>query len=535
MRTAVILAARKEKGSAVPFPLKRFSIGGGRETCLFERILETLDENHYERIYVVTGYRKELFAEYASGRVILIENKDYEFTSSMGSLAVVESYVEDDFLLIESDTFFEKKLIERMSQVTDGNCFSVTEESGNGDEAFVQLRHGHVGYVSKDRHQIANVDGEMIGVTRIASETFARMCREYGRATNPWVNYEYLLLACTDVIDRPALMFSNIIWGEVDNEEEFRRLENYIYPRLRRKENPYDRENLYDHLRAIFPNETVDGRWKVDQIGGMSNKNFKVVSPQGDEYILRVPGIGSDGMVERSNEDVNGLLGSRLGLNPDVRYFNSATGVKLADFIHDAETLNSGTIQRMPNMRKIAGIFRTLHSAKVRMANEFNVFHEVVRYERLLEQCHGTVCEGYAEVRARVMGLERYLNELGVELAPCHNDLVAENFIKDGTGRIYLIDWEYSGMNDPMADFAALFLENNFSEENRDYMLNLYFDGSIPANTRMRIHVYQILWDFLWTLWTWIKEAQGDDFGTYGMDRYRRAIALLDQMENEKI
>lgn len=97
----------------------------------------------------------------------------------------------------------------------------------------------------------------------------------------------------------------------------------------------------------------------------------------------------------------------------------------------------------------------------------------------------------------------------------------------DENGKIFLIDWEYSGMNDPMADFAALFLENNYTAENVDYVLKKYFDGNIPEGTYQKILAYQVLWDYLWTLWTCIKEAEGDDFGTYGLDRYNRAIQNL--------
>ena len=93
--------------------------------------------------------------------------------------------------------------------------------------------------------------------------------------------------------------------------------------------------------------------------------------------------------------------------------------------------------------------------------------------------------------------------------------------------RIYLIDWEYSGVNDPMADFAALFLESEFSEENQDYMMKQYFQGETPANTWNKILCYQILWDYLWSQWTVIKEANGDDFGTYGIDRFNRAKTNL--------
>uniref|UniRef100_A0AB33J5C9 Winged helix-turn-helix transcriptional regulator n=1 Tax=Prevotella sp. GTC17259 TaxID=3236795 RepID=A0AB33J5C9_9BACT len=529
MKTAVILAARKEQYSSIPYPLKPFETGG-ELSCLFDRILNILRENSFEHIFVVVGYKKELFEKYASKNLHLIYNKDYEFTSSMGSLAVAEPYIKDDFILIESDTFFEKKVIDELAKIQHGNCFTITEESGSGDEAFVQLKQNHIQRISKDRHQISNIDGEMIGITRIARDTYYQMCREYEHATNLRVNYEYLLLDNTDMIDRPCLRFNNLIWGEVDNADDFLNLQNKIYPKLCRKENPYDRNNLLAHLQTVFPDELIDDNWTIEQIGGMSNKNFKVTSPERKEYVLRVPGVGSEGMVERSNEDVNGLLGCQLGLNPTIRYFNDKTGIKLSDFIYNAETLNSGTIQRMSNMKQIAEIFKTLHSAKIRMANEFNVFQEIVKYERLNDEAQGFWPDDYQAVRERVMSLEHYLNTVGVELTPCHNDLVAENFIKDEQGKIYLIDWEYSGMNDPMADFAALFLENNFSEENISYVLDIYYDGHVETNSHQRILAYQILWDFLWAIWTWIKEAQGDDFGTYGMDRYQRAIENLQRL-----
>lgn len=111
-----------------------------------------------------------------------------------------------------------------------------------------------------------------------------------------------------------------------------------------------------------------------------------------------------------------------------------------------------------------------------------------------------------------------------------HNDLVAENFIKDIRGKIFLIDWEYSGMNDPMWDFAALFLESNFTETNKTLLLEHYLGGSVNDVLIEKILIYQILMDFLWSIWTCIKEAQGDDFGTYGIDRYNRAISNLDRL-----
>lgn len=526
MKTAVILSARKDKGTDIPYPLKPYC----ENICLMDRIIEALTALDYSNIYLVVGDKAELYHKYASERVHLVLNADYKFTSSMGSLAVAAPFIDDDFLLVEGDTFYEYKVLKVLTETANDNCFAITEESGSGDEAFVETRKGYVAKISKDRHQICNFEGEMLGVVKISKPTFDRMIQKWNHSNNPYLNYEYLLLDSTDVLDRPYIRFTNLIWGDVDCEDDFNKLCNYIYPKLRRKEDPFDYDNLISYLNAIFPNEHIEKEVSIMQIGGMSNKNFKVTKGK-LEYVLRVPGNGSEGMVVRSNEEHNSMQACKMGINPPIRYFNAKTGIKLADFVKNAETLNGATIQRPSSMKKIVKIFQTLHHSHVRFGNEFNVFNEIRNYERLLEECNGTMYEGYEDHREKVLRLEDYLNKLGVSIKPCHNDLVAENFLKAEDGTIYLIDWEYSGMNDPMWDIAALFLENNFSEENQDYFLSHYFNGKEPENARKKIFVYQILMDWLWALWTVIKEAQGDDFGTYGVDRYTRAIENLKKIE----
>ena len=522
MKTAVILSARKDKDTEIPYPLKPYY----ENSCLIDRTIEALTALNYDNILLIVGGQAQLYQRYASETVRLVLNPDFKFTSSMGSLAMAAPYIKDDFLLVEGDTFYEYKVLKELSETKNENCFAITEESGSGDEAFVETRSGYITKISKDRHQICNFEGELLGIVKISKHSFDRMMNKWKNSNNPYLNYEYLLFDSTDVLDRPYIKFTNLIWGDVDCEEDFNKLRNYIYPKLRRKENPFDYENLISYLKVIFPNEQIENEVKISQIGGMSNKNFKVTKGV-YEYVLRVPGIGAEGMVVRSNEEQNSLQACKMGINPPIRYFNSETGIKLADFVKNAETLNRATIQRPSNMKKIANIFRTLHHSHVRFGNEFNVFKEILNYEYLLEKAEGKMYEGYEPIRKKVFQLEDYLNQLGVSVKPCHNDLVAENFLKAEDGTIYLIDWEYSGMNDPMWDIAALFLESNFTDESKDYFLSHYFDGNEPENARKKILVYQILMDYLWAVWTCIKETQGDDFGTYGMDRYTRAIENL--------
>ncbi|WP_148469100.1 phosphotransferase [uncultured Alistipes sp.] len=524
MKTAVILAARKEQDSEQPYPILPFAEG----RCLIDRSLSILRKNGYSRILIVAGYRYELFERFKAEDVRIVVNPKYEFTASMGSLALCKDYIQEDFLLVEGDTFFEEKVVEILSGVEAGNYISMTEESGSGDECFVETRQGFVTKITKDRHRVCNFEGEMMGITRISYDTYRKLIYAWEHSTNPYLNYEYLLMDVTDILDRPYIRFKNVIWGDVDCCEDFKRLQNATYRALRRKENPFDEENLRQHLRTIFPKRNINMA-EIIQIGGMSNKNFRI-NFEGKSYVLRVPGNGSEGMVERVNEEFNANEACKLGVNPAIRYFNPETGIKLADFIENAETMNAATIQRHDNMCKVAQIYQTVHHSHVRLKNEFNIFKEIEKYDVLIEHAGATMYDGWETIRSRVMALEHYLNTLGVDLKPCHNDGLYENFIKASDGTLYLIDWEYSGMNDPMADIAALFIEARFEEENEDYFLDKYFNGDIPAEARKKILCYQILWDYLWAQWTVIKESKGDDFGTYGRDRYNRAIANLNKI-----
>lgn len=521
INTAVILAARHEKESEIPFPLMSYN---GSE-CLIDRTLALLREQNYSNIILVVGYKAELFDTYKADDVTIIVNKDYEFTASMESLSLAKDYIKDDFLLLEGDTFYEKTVIEQLTNSKYPTCLSITEETGSGDECYVELKSGFVTKLTKDRHRVCNIEGEMVGAIKISHQVFKRMLSHFSECTNPMVNYEYILMDVTDVLDRPYIHFKNLIWGDVDSKADFEKLCNITCRNLRRKEDPFDEDNLRMHLKSIFLHEDVSSAI-ITQIGGMSNKNFKV-NYMDNEYVLRIPGNGSDGIVERTNEEFNAIEGCKMGVNPEIRYFNAKTGIKLTDFVKNAETLNIATIQRHDNMKKIADIYRTIHHSKVRLKNEFNIFQEIEKYDSLIENAGGSMYTGYESVRPQIMALEERLNKIGVVLCPCHNDAVPENFIKATDGTIYLIDWEYSGMNDPMADFAALFLESEFSSENQDYILKEYYQGEIPKYTYEKILCYQILWDYLWAQWTVIKEAKGDDFGSYGQSRYNRAIEQL--------
>ena len=289
MNTAVILTARKERESSVPYPLLVFD----ENLSLIDRTLSLLREVGVTRIIMIVGYRSELFERYRGEDVVLIKAPNYEFTGSMASLATASEVIDEDFILIEGDTFFEKKVLDSLFSIQVGNCLVATEESGSGDECYIESQAGFITKISKDKHRICRFEGELIGISRITFDTFQAMLAKWHKSNNSYLNYEHVLMDVTTPLERPFLFFKNLIWGDVDCPDDFKRLKEVTYRTLRRKEDPFDHDNLQQYLTDIFPGKDIS-QAEIIQIGGMSNKNFRV-NFEGKSYVLRVPGPGSEG------------------------------------------------------------------------------------------------------------------------------------------------------------------------------------------------------------------------------------------------
>ena len=422
---------------------------------------------------------------------------------------------------------FEERAIDQILKSQDRDCMLITSESGSGDEALVEIRDGYVYKMSKDIHQFNKIDGEMIGITKISYKVFNKMLEMFEENKNPYLNYEYALMDIARDYKVGYIKPDNLVWTEIDNEEHYNRAIKYIYPKLKRKEEEIKINNIKDMITKAL-NITNDEINSIEPVGGMTNKNFKV-NINNVDYILRVPGNGTEEMISRYSEKFNSIVANDLGLDTDILYFNDENGLKIAKYINNAETINPKTAKREDNMKLITDILRKLHSSNVEFNSEFNVFTKIEEYEKLLKESKGKNFEDYLEIKEKVLELKNILEEIGIKNTPCHNDTVPENFVKDDK-RLYLIDWEYSGMNDPMWDLAAHCLECEFSEDEEELFLNLYFEGPVDDKYRKKILIYKICQDFLWSIWTNIKEAKGDDFGTYGEDRYNRAKNNLEKI-----
>ena len=259
----------------------------------------------------------------------------------------------------------------------------------------------------------------------------------------------------------------------------------------------------------------------VEQLGGMTNQNY-LVKTTNKQYIVKFFGKGTEKLINRQDEKYNLELLKDLDLDVKNYLFDIEAGIKVNEYIESAITLDSTSIKT--KFDKIAPILQTIHASGKELRGEFAPFEEIKKYESLIEE--KIPYANYEAVREEVFSLEKRLADLGVDRKSCHIDLVPENFIESPQGRLYLIDWEYSSMNDPMWDLAALFLESEFTRQEEEAFLSRYESEQTPVS-REKIAIYKILQDTIWSLWTVYKEEQGADFGDYGVNRYQRAVKGL--------
>ena len=259
----------------------------------------------------------------------------------------------------------------------------------------------------------------------------------------------------------------------------------------------------------------------VEQLGGMTNQNY-LVKTTNKQYIVKFFGKGTEKLINRQDEKYNLELLKDLDLDVKNYLFDIEAGIKVNEYIESAITLDSTSIKT--KFDKIAPILQTIHASGKELRGEFAPFEEIKKYESLIEE--KIPYANYEAVREEVFSLEKRLADLGVDRKSCHIDLVPENFIESPQGRLYLIDWEYSSMNDPMWDLAALFLESEFTPQEEEAFLSHYESEQTPVS-REKIAIYKILQDTIWSLWTVYKEEQGADFGDYGVSRYQRAVKGL--------
>jgi thiamine kinase-like enzyme len=266
--------------------------------------------------------------------------------------------------------------------------------------------------------------------------------------------------------------------------------------------------------------------------GGLTNTNY-LVNVDGMPYVLRIPGASTDLLaVDRKNEYYNTKAAAEAGVGPKVIYYLPAYDVMALQFI-DGETMSNPKLQ-IPGMpTRIAQSLKLLHTGP-RFLTDFDMFRLTEFYLAMARKHYIRIPDRYPDRLPIVKRIEEALTAHPLPTVPCNNDLLAENYIDDGS-RLWLIDYEYSGNNDPCFELGNTCQELEYDEPRIVELCTAYFGKPSPARVaRMKLHM--IMSDVGWGLWAAIQATVSRieyDFWGWASNRWARAEAKMDSAEFE--
>ena len=473
---------------------------------LIERLIKQLQEAGISEIYVVVGYKKEKF-EYLIKRygVKLIFNAEYAEKNSLYSLKAAAGYLSDSYI-IPCDVWCKRNPFRRQES---GSWYMVG--SLMDKESLVRVdSSGELVLVPKD-----NSGNTMIGISYLAKEQAAvvrdkmtALCRENGNAELLW---EEALLnrAENKMMIRSRLVDADDV-VEINTYEQLRELDK-------------NSSHLQSDAIAAAAEIIGVGNDEIVDISvlkkGMTNRSF-LFSCRNRKYIMRIPGEGTQQLIDRRAEaEVYQSLKGK-GICDNVIYMNAENGYKITEFIEGTRVCDPFNPKDLVIcMEKL----RAFHEQEFGVEREFHIFEQIEFYEALWGG-KPSAYQDYETTKERVMRLQSYINAHTDKKVLTHIDAVPDHFLmmedEKGACEVRIIDWEYAGMQDPHIDIAMFCIYSMYEKEQVDNLIDIYFQQNCPDETRVKIYCYIAACGLLWSNWCEYKAILGVKFGEYSQRQY---------------
>ena len=469
---------------------------------LIERMIRHLHEVGITDIQVVVGFMKERY-EYLIDefQVKLVVNSEYQVKNNLHSLSKVKSSLDKTYI-IPCDIWSEEN---PFSDFEAYSWYMVTNEQSIESTVRVNRKRE---LVMIDETEEGN---QMIGLCYVMGEE-AKLVQEKLQEFAKKPSYDHEFWECTLQDKNKWIIPSKV----VDSEQI---IEINTYEQLREIDG--NSANLQTDAISIIQdcfNVEVDEIKNITVLKkGMTNRSF-LFECQNQKYIMRIPGEGTDHLINRKEEaDVYQALENRQ-ICDDVLYMNPDNGYKITAYLEDATNCNAENWNEVEVcMMKL----REFHELNLTVDHRFDIFGQINFYESLWNG-EKSYFKDYETTKAAIFELKKWIDTLEKNETLVHIDAVPDNFLftKDG---IRIIDWEYAGMQDPHVDIAMFCIYSLYSREQVNHLIDLYFKGDVSPIIRTKIYAYIASAGLLWSNWCEYKRSLGIDFGEYSLCQYRYA------------
>ncbi|WP_295916211.1 NTP transferase domain-containing protein [uncultured Anaerovibrio sp.] len=259
---------------------------------------------------------------------------------------------------------------------------------------------------------------------------------------------------------------------------------------------------------------------------GMTNRSFLFRISGGaraGKYIMRIPGEGTDKLINRHHEVAVFKAINGHGICDNPVYINQENGYKITKYLKNIRTCN---ILSEIDIKKCMAKLRKFHLMRLTVGHTFDLFEQIEFYEHLWGNT-SSVYRDYKRTKENVLSLKSIIDKSYKDCCLTHIDAVADNFLfctdQDGNEEVQLVDWEYSGMQDPHVDIAMFGIYAKYDKTQMDNLIDIYFENQCDPRTRLKIYCYISVCGLLWSNWCEYKRNLGVEFGDYSLYQYRYA------------
>ncbi|HVC85136.1 MAG TPA: choline/ethanolamine kinase family protein [Solirubrobacteraceae bacterium] len=276
------------------------------------------------------------------------------------------------------------------------------------------------------------------------------------------------------------------------------------------------------------------GRTVSDLPGGLTNANYKVVAGAGAYVVRRWSDDTGLLAIDRDNEYENSVRAAEVGVGAGVVAYLPEDNTMVLEWL-EGTTLSAAELRAGTILDQVAAACRRLHGAR-RFRDDFDMFEIQPRYLEIVRRRGFRLPERYAEFEPHMAAIRDAFAVNDEGTVPCNNDLLAENFMLTSSG-LRLIDYEYSGNNDPCFELGNIWSESNLSLAQLEQLVGAYY-GRPSRHKVARARLWGLMSKYGWTLWASIQDgvsAIDFDFWEWGLEKYDRAVAEFDSPEFERL
>ena len=469
---------------------------------IIERLIKQLHEVGVYDIDIVVGFLKEKF-DYLIDKynVKLIYNPLYAQKNNLFSLSLLAEKLENSYIL-PSDIWLE---VNPFSKSELYSWYLLNDEIDK--ESAVKLNR------QKEIIKTRDKDGQgMIGVSYLTKNDSDKICDNIEEMIRNEENdqffWEEALFNGINPIRVYAKEYSIDHAFEINTYEQLRELDE--------KSDSLNTSIL--NLIATELNVAVTDIHQIEVMKkGMTNRSF-IFSVGEERFIMRIPGEGTDELINRENEYQVYKKIKDLNISDDLVYMSKTHGYKITKYLENSRNCDGFNWNEVDSC---LDVLKQFHSKKLKVDHKFDLLEKIEFYESLW-QGQPSMFKDYKETKTKVIELLELIEDFPKEWALTHMDPNPDNFLITDE-KIKLIDWEYASMQDQHLDIAMFAIYAMYDREQVEKLINLYFEDQCEQITRIKIYAYIAISGLLWSNWCEYKYHHGVEFGEYSLMQYRYA------------